>query len=137
MRRSSVLVVAASLLAGLAVSVPAQAGEVGVVSSTATIAPASYGPCNGASWVWKWYGRKSLPSTWNDNGQTTCWLERDYKYRIGTVALQRGLNKNGQNVLVDGYYGDDTEKAVKSIQAAKSLERDGIYGPATRDVMWW
>lgn len=46
--------------------------------------------------------------------------------------LQRALKNAGYyNGTIDGYYGEDTVKAVKKYQAAKGLKQDGKAGPAT------
>lgn len=46
--------------------------------------------------------------------------------------LQRALKNAGYySGTVDGYYGEDTVKAVKKYQAAKGLKQDGKAGPAT------
>jgi len=47
------------------------------------------------------------------------------------VEAQRGLNKQGHSLVVDGINGDLTKAAVKSFQNTHSLVVDGIYGPKT------
>lgn len=53
-------------------------------------------------------------------------------------AVQEALSScNGRPVSVDGEYGPETQGAVADVQAANGLVADGIYGPATRQVMQW
>lgn len=46
-------------------------------------------------------------------------------------ALQEFLNANGQNLRVDGVFGDMTERAVRAYQQANGLDVDGVVGPQT------
>ena len=46
-------------------------------------------------------------------------------------ALQDLLRARGHMVLADGIFGQTTESAVKSFQAAERLSVDGIVGPQT------
>lgn len=46
-------------------------------------------------------------------------------------ALQEFLNANGQNLRVDGVFGDMTERAVRAYQQENGLTVDGIVGPQT------
>ena len=50
-------------------------------------------------------------------------------------TLQENLNTIGVSVDVDGVYGANTEKAVKTFQVANAIEADGKYGPATHAKM--
>jgi N-acetylmuramidase/Putative peptidoglycan binding domain len=45
--------------------------------------------------------------------------------------LQKLLNTHGSHLLVDGDFGNVTEKEVKSFQSAKGIVFDGIVGPIT------
>ena len=45
--------------------------------------------------------------------------------------LQTALQKLGYTVEMDGYFGPDTEAAVKQYQGDYALEADGIFGPAS------
>lgn len=47
-------------------------------------------------------------------------------------AAQTLLNLHGAKLKVDGYYGDNTEKAVKAFQKKAGVGVDGIVGPNTR-----
>lgn len=46
--------------------------------------------------------------------------------------LQEQLNKIGVSCDVDGIYGPNTEKAVKTFQTASGIDADGIVGEHTR-----
>lgn len=53
-------------------------------------------------------------------------------YNEDVKALQWFLNKNGFNCgSIDGYFGKNTEKAVKACQKANKLTKDGIAGKKT------
>lgn len=47
------------------------------------------------------------------------------------VLLQKQLNINGANLVEDGSFGTETEKAVKTFQTKNSLTVDGIVGVDT------
>jgi hypothetical protein len=44
---------------------------------------------------------------------------------------------NGQPVSVDSMNGPATTQAIAAVQARNGLAADGVYGPATREVMAW
>lgn len=47
------------------------------------------------------------------------------------VALQKQLNAIGYNLKVFGFFGPQTEAAVKQIQLRTGLPNTGVYGPLT------
>ena len=51
------------------------------------------------------------------------------------VAVQQQLNQAGFAVAVDGVFGPDTDRAVRSFQSANGLVVDGVVGPATRQAL--
>ncbi|MBY5969920.1 N-acetylmuramidase domain-containing protein [Halomonas denitrificans] len=57
----------------------------------------------------------------------------DTGYRV--EALQQDLRRAGQNIDVDGWFGDDTEAAVRTFQRQRSLVVDGIAGPKTYQAL--
>lgn len=63
-------------------------------------------------------------------------------YKLGTRGdsikdLQQKLRAAGfYNYKVDtGYFGPQTEKAVKEYQRARGIKIDGVYGPRTRNML--
>lgn len=46
-------------------------------------------------------------------------------------VLQTSLNDHGAKLKVDGKFGADTQKALKSFQSKNKLTSDGVAGPAT------
>ena len=50
----------------------------------------------------------------------------DYKYQNLTILVQQRVGFEGDEV--DGFYGADTEEAVKGYQAIHGLEADGVVG---------
>lgn len=51
---------------------------------------------------------------------------------LDVQALQQSLNVIGVKCDVDGIFGPNTEKAVKTFQTAYGIDSDGIVGDATR-----
>lgn len=51
--------------------------------------------------------------------------------RDEVTELQGILNKNGLDVSTDGYFGWNTENAVRMYQSSNGLSDDGIVGPRT------
>jgi len=41
------------------------------------------------------------------------------------------------NLAEDGIYGRHTADAVRAVQSAHHIPRDGVYGPQTRNAMSW
>lgn len=54
------------------------------------------------------------------------------------LALQDALVKcNGEDIDVDGEFGQQTREAVARVEEQNGVEVDGTYDPATRDAMSW
>jgi len=49
------------------------------------------------------------------------------------LSICSGLDTGG----IDGIYGDKTVAAVRTLQSWYGLEKDGVYGPNTRDWVSW
>jgi peptidoglycan hydrolase-like protein with peptidoglycan-binding domain len=53
-------------------------------------------------------------------------------------ALQDALvTCNGQDILVDGEYGEQTRQAVARVEEQNGLAVDGAFDPDTRHAMRW
>lgn len=52
------------------------------------------------------------------------------------TSAQQQLRDLGYSVSVDGYFGDDTEQAVKAFQRDKGLYVDGVIGEDTREFLF-
>jgi peptidoglycan hydrolase-like protein with peptidoglycan-binding domain len=48
------------------------------------------------------------------------------------LMLQKNLNKQGADLVPDGYYGETTEAAVRAYQVKVGLVADGIAGTKTQ-----
>ncbi len=53
-----------------------------------------------------------------------------------TRQVQQRLSDRGFTIQVDGDFGAETAIAVKSFQANKGLDVDGVVGPLTWNVLW-
>jgi len=53
-----------------------------------------------------------------------------------TRLVQQRLKERGWTIAVDGVFGPQTNRIVKSFQAEKGLTVDGVVGPATWDALW-
>jgi murein L,D-transpeptidase YcbB/YkuD len=49
--------------------------------------------------------------------------------------VQQALVKAGFNIQVDGFFGNDTDKAVRQFQQQKGLTVDGIVGAKTQKAL--
>lgn len=52
------------------------------------------------------------------------------------VQLQKQLNQQGANLVVDGIFGAKTQAAVRDFQTRHGLVVDGIVGPQTWVTLW-
>ena len=51
-------------------------------------------------------------------------------------AIQYLLRQSGQDILIDGDFGEQTDASVRAFQAANGLTVDGIVGSATWRALW-
>jgi peptidoglycan hydrolase-like protein with peptidoglycan-binding domain len=68
------------------------------------------------------------PQTWNALWVT---LRKGTTGSDAVLALQTLLNWRGQDIEIDGDFGDQTDGAVRDFQKAKGLTVDGVAGPQT------
>lgn len=54
---------------------------------------------------------------------------------LAVSRLQKQLKQHGATLLIDGDYGDATERAVRSYQLKVGLVADGIAGPKTQHAL--
>ena len=52
-----------------------------------------------------------------------------------TRWLQKALKEKGHDLVVDGYFGKDTEDTVKKYQRSKNINADGIAGIKTHEYL--
>ncbi|MFK4246156.1 peptidoglycan-binding domain-containing protein [Micromonospora chokoriensis] len=123
----------------------------GLVASPMTAAPAhaAYGPCNttvhrtdGLA-VYNYY---VVPAR-TDNG-LSCYMQWQTGSSNAVRALQNAILRCYGSTYAarrirdtggaDGFYGTGTVDAVRWLQANRlGVSADGVYGPATRQAMWW
>ena len=68
-------------------------------------------------------------------GARTLRLSRPLMQGQDVRELQEALVKAGFSLIVDGFYGSETEKAVKAYQQQQGLVADGIFGSASRNKL--
>lgn len=107
----------------------AKGRDVGVVEETLNAEGNTY---------WNAYGRSPWIEEKKDDYSDYIFTQNLYrkkcsgKYMEDVKALQWFLNENGFNAgTTDGYFGKNTEKAVKKCQKTNKLKRDGIAGKNT------
>jgi RHS repeat-associated protein len=77
------------------------------------------------------YTGKSYDSYGNLVGNTNTIKYDPRHYSEDVVQLQSMLRSNGYDIGVDGYFGKQTEEAVRAFQKANKLTVDGIVGQKT------
>jgi len=112
----------------------------GALPQPTTPAPDSHGICNGVS---QFRGSSTgllyrLPTTSNGSGQTHCVLSEGNN-TPGVGKLQDALNRCNlrENLATDNQYGSLTTAAVKRAQDHYGITADGVYGPVTRNNLFW
>ncbi len=68
-------------------------------------------------------------------GVRTLRLSKPLMQGADVRELQEALIKAGFSLTVDGFYGLETEKALKAYQQQHNLVADGIFGPASRNKL--
>lgn len=120
-------------LVGITAAVGITAG--GLATAGAAVAAGGYPTCN----TYKNVNGHKVPAYGQPTPSLTCNLVLNTSRSNEAVkVLQTSLNScHNFSLAVDGYYGEKTFLAVRSIQAAYLGEShaDGYYGPQTRDVM--
>jgi len=77
---------------------------------------------------------------WIPRYSTTSWKRSSHykKYYLPVKRIQRDLYSIGYTQVgtADGYYGANTETAVKAFQSANGLTVDGIFGKNSKKKLW-
>ncbi|AQU70089.1 hypothetical protein BBN63_31845 [Streptomyces niveus] len=70
-------------------------------------------------------------------GSVDCYMEKGAQ-SSAVSALQRALKYcYGQNLSVDGIFGNDTRNALINAQSKEKISADGGYGTQTRKALKW
>lgn len=77
---------------------------------------------------------------WMPRYSTTAWKRTNHynSYHLPVKRIQQDLYNLGYTQVgtADGYYGTNTENAVKAFQAAYGLTVDGIFGTNSKKKLW-
>lgn len=77
---------------------------------------------------------------WMPRYSTTAWKRTTHynKYYLPVKRIQQDLYNLGYTQVgtPDGYYGNNTENAVKAFQSAYGLTSDGIFGTNSKKKLW-
>jgi len=86
------------------------------------------------------YIENSDDEMWIPRYSTPSWKRsRHYNtYYLPVERIQRDLYSIGYTQVgtADGYYGTNTESAVKAFQTANDLTSDGIFGDNSKKMLW-
>lgn len=123
---------AALVLAG-AVAVPAQAAPTGTAAAAALPSCVATTPKTLTNGATAWVPAASV------RGSSNCvFWSTSTAYNPAAFRLQEALvYGEGQQIAIDGYYGQGTRAAVIRVQQRYGLGVDGQYGPATGRAMTW
>jgi peptidoglycan hydrolase-like protein with peptidoglycan-binding domain len=80
-----------------------------------------------------------VPTVGNGTGDDNCQLGLGND-SVAVARLQIALNSKcnfSAGLKVDNDYGPLTEAAVRHAQSEHGIPADGIYGPQTRNALWW
>lgn len=135
--RRTVLSIAVSLALVGGVQMGASAAENHGATEPQLLSASSYGECNTV--MNKSIIGGSLAEIPARSNHWRCWLSQDTsRYRSSALVLQRSiLGAEKIQVYVDGYYGEETDDAIRKIQARYKITQDGDYGPNTGWSMKW
>lgn len=77
---------------------------------------------------------------WVPRYSTSSWKRSSHsgKYYLPVEKIQRDLISLGYTQIgtADGYYGANTETAVKAFQSANGLTSDGVFGKNSKKKLW-
>lgn len=86
------------------------------------------------------YIPSSSSEIWIPRYSTPAWKRTSHynKYYLPVKRIQQDLISIGYTQVgsADGYYGTNTENAVKAFQTANGLTSDGIFGNASKNKLW-
>jgi len=78
-----------------------------------------------------WYTDAYAHSAWTSRFPTRSTANASTKYE-SVMLIQRFMDlKNFGNLVIDGYYGTNTSKAVLAFQKSRGIGQDGKVGPVT------
>jgi peptidoglycan hydrolase-like protein with peptidoglycan-binding domain len=117
---------------------------IALAPTLSSAAPASAAvSCNSTSLIFGINSfRVRVPTVGTGTGNDNCLLGPGND-STAVARLQISLNACDLPALgvppltVDGIYGTKTEQAVQAVQGLYGLPKDGVYGPNTRNVMFW
>jgi hypothetical protein len=83
---------------------------------------------------------KNDDEIWYPRYSTTQWKRSKHsgKYYLPVKRIQQDLYKLGYTVVgtADGYFGKNTETAVKAFQSDHGLTVDGVFGKNSKQKLW-
>ena len=86
------------------------------------------------------YIPSSSSEIWIPRYSTPAWKRTSHynKYYLPVKRIQQDLISIGYTQVgsADGYYGTNTENAVKAFQTANGLTSDGFFGNASKNKLW-
>ena len=95
--------------------------------------------CDGVVVVERASGTAEVPGgdTWSESS-VDCDMSEGQGDDDAVRSLQDALvTCNGQDIPVDGEYGEQTRQAVARVEEQNGLPVDGAFDPDTRDAMRW
>ena len=87
-----------------------------------------------------WFGSVAADEIWYPRYSTSQWKRSKHsgKYYLPVKRIQQDLYKLGYTVVgtADGYFGKNTETAVKAFQSDHGLTVDGVFGKNSKQKLW-